>query len=507
MVTETDILGTITFLLPVITLFIGFLILKWDALRVALAAWIVEVIVVLVAYPEASIMRATVWANFDLWTGYAVLWTGFVFRMMYTNTGLLQRLIDVLGSLFKHNLGKALTLSAVIGGLIGAFNGFATYPITIAGIKELKYEPWRAATGYLVYFAWMVPFVSLWIGATIAQVGSHVPIVQLAPVIGVLSIPLVFLSTFGFARILKIPFKDEHNMQLLLLSIAGALLAIIIFTIIIPQFYLLTLIASSIFIMALLLAYSRSRKLYGEMPQGITKWGMIRPFMPIVIGIVLILVWGIPQVKAFLANFAFTLNLWGFSPISINLLDNPGFYIFVIALSSYLFLIPPSDPKQKRSNPARDIALASKMSWKTLLTLFFGGGMVGIMISAGQIEAVRNVLVTLGTMGYGVVLVVFSWVAGVVFAQGIPADLLLSHMQIGVEAAVGLPLAFAVAIVALVVMGPANPLKPSLLSYTAVIAGAPEEDHPKMFRTALIWQLAAMVIIVVEVAIAIALFF
>lgn len=507
MVTETDILGAITFLLPVITLFIGFLVLKWDALRVSLAAWIVEVIIVLVAYPEASIMRATVWANFNLWTGYAVLWTGFVFLQMYTNTGLLQRLIDVLGSLFKHNLGKALTLSGVIGGLIGAFNGFATYPVTIAGLKELKYENWRAATGYLVYFAWMVPFVSLWIGATIAQVGSHVPIVQLVPYLGALSIPLVFLSTFGFARILKISLKEEHNMQLLLLSIAGALLGIVIFTLIIPQYYLLTLIFTSVFILLFLVAYSRRKNLHGEIPKGVTKWGLFKPFMPIIIGIVVIIIWGLPQVTAFLNKFSFTLNLWGFPPVTINLLNNPGFYIFVIALASYLFLIPVSEVKHKVSNPAKDIALASKMSWKTLLTLFFGGGMVGIMISAGQIEAVRNVLITLGTLGYGVVLVVFSWISGIVFAQGLPADLLLSTMQVGAEVAVGLPLAFLVGIVALVVMGPANPLKPSLLYYTATIAEAPESDHPKMFRTALIWQFAAMLIIAVEVAIAITFIF
>jgi lactate permease len=506
MVTETDIIGTITFLLPVITLFIGFLVLKWDALRVALAAWIVEVIVVLVAYPDASIMRATVWANIDLWTGYAVLWTGFVFRQMYTNTGLLQRLIDVLGSLFKHNLGKALTLSGVIGGLIGAFNGFATYPVTIAGIKELKYEPWRAAAGYLVYFAWMVPFVSLWIGATIAHVGSHLPIEQLVPYIGGLSIPLVFLSTFGFAKILKVPFREEHNMQLILLSIAGAVLGIVIFTLLIPTYYLLTLIFTSLFILAFLIAYSRSRKLYGELPK-VSRWGMVKPFMPIVIGIILILIWGLPQVKAFLAHFNYSLELWGFPAISINLLDNPGFYIFIIALASYLFIIPVSEVKHRKSNPAKDIGLASIMSWKTLLTLFFGGGMVGIMISAGQITAVRDIMITLGSLGYGVGLVVFSWIAGIVFAQGIPADLLLSSMQVGAGAAIGVPLAFLVGIVALVVMGPANPLKPSLLSYSAVIAEAPDEDHPKMFRTALVWQIAAMVIIAIEVAIAITFFY
>ena len=187
MTIDADVLGTATFLLPVITLFVGFLVLKWDALKVSAAAWIVEVIVVLAAYPEASIVRSTIWANVDLWTGFAVLWTGFLFRQMYTNTGLLQRLVNILDSLFKSNWGKALTLSGVVGGLIGAFNGFATYPVTIAGIKELGYKGWRAATGYLVFFSASLAFVSLWIAAHIAEVGSHLPIIDLVPYMGVFS--------------------------------------------------------------------------------------------------------------------------------------------------------------------------------------------------------------------------------------------------------------------------------------------------------------------------------
>ena len=123
------------------------------------------------------------------------------------------------------------------------------------------------------------------------------------------------------------------------------------------------------------------------------------------------------------------------------------------------------------------------------------------MISAGQITAVRIILEQLSAVGYGVILTAFSFISGIVFASGVSADLLLSSMQVGVS--VGVPIAFLVAIVALVVMGPANPLKPSLLYYSATIAGAPSTDHPKMFRTALIWQVLTLVIIIIEVVVAI----
>lgn len=499
MTIDPNVLGTVTFMLPIITLFIGFLVLKWDALKVSVAAWVVEVIIILIAYPDASIMRATIWANIDLWSAYAVIWTGFLFSQMYRNTGLLERLIQTLDSLFKSNWGKALTLSGVVGGLIGAFNGFATYPVTISGIKELGYENWRAAIGYLVFFSWMVPFVSLWIGGTIAQVGSHIPIIEFAPYIGALSIPLVFVSAIGFSHILEVNLKEPHNLALLLLTVFGGLTGIILFTILLPDFYIFTLIGSSIFTLIYLVAYKKSRNLEGEKIPGLTLSGMIRPFAPIIIGIVIILLWGTEPIKSIVAKAAFTLDLWGFTPIKINLISNPGFYILIIALASYLFVVKPPAEGTKPSTPLKDIITGSKISANTLITLFFGGGLVGIMTSAGQITAVRNILEQLSAIGYSVVLTVFSFISGIVFAAGVSADLLLSAMQVGVS--VGVPIAFLVAIVALVVMGPANPLKPALLYYTATIAEAPPNDHPTMFRTALVWQVLALVIIIIEVAI------
>jgi lactate permease len=501
---DPNILGTITFLLPIITLFVGFLILRWDALKVSIAGWIVEVIVLLFVYPEAEIMRASIWADISLWNAFAVIWTGFIFGQMYRNTGLLERLVKVLDSLFKHKWGKALTLSGVVGGLIGAFNGYATYPVTIQGIKELGYKSWRAATSYLVFFSSSIPFVSLWIAGTVAETSSHVPIRELVPYIGLLTIPLVFVSTFGFAHVLGIDLKAEHNLALLILALLGAITGRIIFTQIIPSLYLLTLIGSSVFILLYLIAYTRIKNMEREKLTDISIGGIIRPFAPIIIGILIIILWKLEPIASIIARAEFTINLWGFNPINLNLLNNPGFYILLIALSSYFFKIRSSKSNAANSNPIKDLIRGSKRSYKTMITLFFGSGLVGMMLNAGQIAAVRNMIVHLSTIAYSVVLSIFSFASAMVFAEGLPADFLLSSMQVGID--VKVPLALLVAIIAIVTMGVADPLKPSLLKYTSTLAEAPDTDEPNMFRTALIWQLTEVSVIILEVVLGIFLF-
>jgi lactate permease len=499
-------LGAVTFLLPVIALFIGFLVLWWNALRVAIIAFIVEAIVIFLAYPKVNILEASIWADLSLWLVFAVIWTGFLFREMYFNTGLLQRLVDVMDSLFKSSWGKALTLSGSIGGILGAFNGYAVYPVTITGIKELGYPAWRAAAGYLVFASWSIAFVSLWIGAQVASIGSKVPIPDMAPWMGGLAIPLVFLSSYGFAHILRIDLREAHNHMLLLLTIAGNLVGIILFAIIFPEYYLLTLVTSGVFVVVFLGIYSWRRNMEREILKDRTFTGVIRPFAPIIVGIIVILLWRIDAVSSFIKQFAFTLNLWGYPAITINLLSNPGFYILVIALSSYLFIMPAVKAKKDHSNPLRDIATGSHRSWRTILTLVFGGALVGMMLGSGQIQAVRDILVQLGTVGYSMILVWFSFLAGIIFTEGTPAALLLSSMQIGAATALAIPLAFLVAVVTLVVMGPADPLKPSILSYTATLAGAALDEEPKMFRTALVWQVLAVITVMAEVAIALTFF-
>lgn len=501
---DSGTLGTVTFLIPVVTLFIAFLILKWDALKVAALGWLVEAIVVLAAYPGKNVLTATVWADFSLWIVFAVIWTGFIFREMYLNTGLLQRLVDILDSLFKSNWGKALALSGTVGGLLGAFNGYATYPIAITGIKELGYSAWRSAAGYLVFFSWCIPFVSLWIGAQVAHIGSGVPVIEFAPYMGAFALPLIALSGYAFSRIIEIDLKEEHNSMLLALTILGNMTGVILFTLVLPQYYLMTLVACGFFVFLYLWLFGKFRRIERGTLSDKTFSGVIRPFGPIIVGIVVILLWSWEPVKNFIANFEFTLQLWSYEPVQINLLSNAGFFILIIALSSYLFRMPPEKTDQKkRSNPVSDILTGSRLSVRTLLTLVFGGGIVGMMLVSGQIGAVRDLLLSYSSMVYSVVLVPFSFISGIVFTEGTPAALLLSSMQVEAAATLGVPLAFLVAIVTFAVMGPADPLKPSVLSFTATLAGAPLEDEPKMFRTALIWQLAAVIIIVIEVILAV----
>ena len=505
MVLDPATLDAITFLIPVVTLFIAFLVLRLDALKVAILGWVVEAIVIVLAFPRTNLITATIWADISLWIVFGVIWTGFLFREMYLNTGLLQRLVDILDSLFTSNWGKALTLSGTVGGLLGAFNGYATYPIAITGIKELGYSAWRSASGYLVFYSWSIPFVSLWIGAQVAHIGSKVPIIELAPYMGALALPLIVLSGYGFSKIIGINLREEHNAVLLFLTIMGNITGVLLFTLIFPRFYLITLIASGFFVFLYLWLFSRSGRIERGTLTDKSFSSLVRPFAPIVIGIAVILLWSWGPIETFIAQFEFTIHLWNYNPVQINLLSNPGFFILIIALSSYLFMMPLKTlQKQKeRSNPLRDIITGSKTSVRTLFTLAFGGGIVGMMLVSGQIAAVRDLLLAFSASGYSVVLVFFSFVSGIVFTEGTPAALLLSSMQVDAAVALGLPLAFLVAIVTFVVMGPADPLKPSVLSFTATLAGAPLEDEPKMFRTALVWQLAAVAIIIVEVILAV----
>lgn len=84
-------------------------------------------------------------------------------------TGALNMLLNTLDQVLPSKTGKAVTLCSVVGGYLGAFNGFATYPVTIPGLVRQGIDGFRAAVGYLVYFSWSIAFVSLFIAATIAS--------------------------------------------------------------------------------------------------------------------------------------------------------------------------------------------------------------------------------------------------------------------------------------------------------------------------------------------------
>ncbi len=78
-------------------------------------------------------IEASLWGNLSMWTGFLVLYTGQIFGQAYRNTGLLEILLESVQSIVPSwdQEGRAVALVTVVGGFIAAFNGFATYPVTI----------------------------------------------------------------------------------------------------------------------------------------------------------------------------------------------------------------------------------------------------------------------------------------------------------------------------------------------------------------------------------------
>jgi hypothetical protein len=164
-------------------LFSAFLIFKMDAFRASLSAWIVEFVLVLVFYrmPLLKSLEASVWGNLSMWTGFLVLYTGQIFGQAYRSTGLLEILLESIRSMLPNRdlEGRSVALVTLVAGFIGAFNGFATYPVTIPGLVDIGFDGVQATTSYLVYFSWTIPFNSLFIAPNISNAASHVPVVDI----------------------------------------------------------------------------------------------------------------------------------------------------------------------------------------------------------------------------------------------------------------------------------------------------------------------------------------
>src|SRR6202035_5355302 len=154
--------------------------------------------------PFLKILEASVWGNLTMWTGFLVLYTGQIFGQAYRSTGLLEILLESIRSILprQDQEGRSVALVTLVSGFIGAFNGFATYPVTIPGLVEIGFDGVQATTSYLVYFSWTLPFNSLCIASTISNAAPHVAVAQTVRVAGLLTTPLVFLSLLGFLKIL-----------------------------------------------------------------------------------------------------------------------------------------------------------------------------------------------------------------------------------------------------------------------------------------------------------------
>ncbi len=492
----------LTTLLPFAFLLIGFLVFKMNALKISLYTLILEILIVFIVYkmPVDKVITASVWGNISVWSSFLVLYTGQLFGQSFRSTGLLKILLNTLGKVLPTKAGKAITLSSVIGGFVGAFNGFATYPVAIPGLVALGNDGQKAAVGYMVYFSWSVAFASLFIAATIANVASGVPIRELAQIMGVYTIPLVVVSVIGFFRISGFSLAVKENCILAGLVIVGNIAAIVVFTQIFSEYYILTLIGAAVFCWALLYAYSRiSGCQETSSPEEISDTGAgsllltVRSFAPLVIGALVVVVWTIPAIAKIISGTQLKIALWGYSPIMINLLDSPGFYILVTACCCYLFAT------NSAVNAWQDFKIASKRSWPSLATLALGGAMVYLMVDTGQITLLAHSLSLWGKQVYGVLFSGVAFIVGMAFGQGVPADFMLSKMQVSAAKLLSLPLAVLVAVAAEVTMGLPNPLKPSLLRYTSTLANVKPEQEGEMFRMALPWQLLQLLILIIAV--------
>jgi lactate permease len=485
-------------LLPFAVLFGAFLIFKMDAFRASLSAWVLEMIVALAYYhmPLVKSIEASLWGNLTMWSAFLVLYTGQIFGQAYRNTGLLQILLESIQSILPSwdQEGQAVALVTIVGGFIGAFNGFATYPVTIPGLIDLGFEGISAVTSYLVYFSWTLPFNSLFIAPNISNAASRVPIVDIVRVSGLLSIPLVFLSLLGFLKVLKFNFW-EWKTQILFWSMSlGNTIAIVLFTQVWPEYFIVMLMAGATISLACLYVYGALAKRQ-PVPSvvGASRQVTVRPsqprfkaFAPLILGAVIVVLTRLPSVADWLEHFGFRAGAWGYAPIRINILTSAGFFIVVTALVCYLFRV-------KDANAAEDFATATKRSRAPVATLLVGSATVYLMVDTGQIQLLGKVLSGAGRLTYTALYPTVAFLGGMAFGQGLPADFLFSRMQLGIAPVLGIPLMVLVGIVTVITMGPNNALKPTQIAYTASLANVKGRDG-EIFRTCLPWQLLQLAV-------------
>jgi lactate permease len=492
-------------LLPFAALIAGFLVFRLDSLQTSLMAWIVEFAVIFGYYHMGVLksVESALWGGLTMWTGFLVVYTGMIFGQAYRSTGLLRVLIDSVESIVpaRDKEGRAIALMAVVGGFIGAFNGFATYPVTIPGLVELGFDGVKVISGYLVYFAWSIPFASLFIGANIANAATHLPIADIAAASGLFGIPLVFISLAGSLKILGFRFFERETQILFWLLGVGNSLGIVLFCLIWPAYYILTLIASSAFSLVMLYGYGRyaGRESVGKAipqplsaavsppaerpaPSAAVAW---RAYAPLVLGAAYVVATMLPSLAGAVSHAQFNVTAWGYAPISINLPTSAGFVILVTAALCYAF-------RCKSANVVGDFIAGSKRSMSSLATLFVGSAMVYQMVDTGQIAMLGRALASGGSVVYTALLPFFAFLGGMSFGQGVPADFLFAHMQIPVAPALGVSLVFLVGIVNVITMGAPNPLKPTLITYCAHLVDVKGRDW-EIFRTNLPWQILQLV--------------
>lgn len=493
---ENVALQTILTLLPFAILFVGFIVFKMDAIKLSLIVYVVELIIVTVffKFPFVNSLKATIWGNIALWSGFFVLWAGQVFGQCYRTTGGLKVLTSTLTKVSPSKEGKAAALCSVVGGFLGAFNGFATYPVTIPGLKNLGIDGVKAATGYLVYFSWSIAFVSLFIAANIASAATKLAIESIVQVMGLYTIPLIIVSILGSFKIFGFSLKDKETLKIAIALMLANILAVILFTQILSKLYILTLVAAATFSLIAMLLLRKKTEIAenesnGESNEKFDTKTIVKAFAPL-LGVVLLVLLNSYLLKGVATATTLKVALWDYKPQSINWFTTPGFYILVTALLCYLFWIT------KTSSLGKDIKDASKRSLPALTTLFLGGALVQLMLDTNQLTALGQLMSQWGTGAYTVMLNAITFLAGMCFGQGLPAARLFATMQLPISEILGVSAIFLVGLTTLVTMGPANPLKPSLLKYTSSLAGIKGVDGV-MFTIMAKWQLLQLGVIII----------
>jgi lactate permease len=469
-----------------------------DALRASLFAWAVEFVLVLVFYrmPLLRTLEASAWGNLTMWTGFLVLYTGQIFGQVYRSTGLLEILLESIRSILpRHDQeGRSIVLVTLVSCFIGAFNGFATYPVTIPGLVEIGFDGVQATTSYLVYFSWTLPFNSLFIAPNISNAASHVPVVDIVRVAGLLTIPLVYISLLGFIKILGFRFFEWKSQVLFWVAGTGNVISIILFTQVWPAYYILMMIGGAVLSLAGFYVYGRfaKRKIYRNSPGNAqvgpshSGLGLFRAYAPLIMGVILVIVTRIPDIGAWLEHFQFSVTAWGYNRIAINIFATAGFYIFVTALVCYLF-------RCKAANAAKDFVIASKRSGRSLATLCVGSATVYLMVDSGQISLLGRLLAHGGKLLYASLYPSVAFLGGMAFGQGLPGDFLFSRMQVTIAPVLGIPLMVLVGIITVMTMGPPNALKPTQIAYTASLANVKGRDG-EIFRICLPWQILQLIV-------------
>jgi lactate permease len=483
-------------MLPIAALFVGFLVFKLTAFKASFYAWLLELIVVLTYYqlPPLKVAEASLWGIITIWSGFLVLYTGQIFGQAYRSTGLLAVMLHSVGSIVpaRDKQAQALALVVVIGGFIGAFNGFAVYPVAIPGLIELGFDSVATITSFLVYFAWPQPFVSLFIVPNISNVATHVPIPDIARAAGVVGIPLVFVSLLGFIKLLGFRFFTAQTQYLFWSLSLSNVLALILFTQIWPQYGIVTLAAGALFSLGALYVYGRFTK--GSHPDDETVAAathdysaatQLRAYAPLLIGVVIVVLTKIPAIAELLDKLSFKVGLWGYSPISINIFASAGFLVFLTAVICYLFRLT-------AANLGKDLVASTLRSRTSLSTLAVGSALVYLLVDTGQIQLLARVLSSGGKASYAWLSPLMETLGGMAFGQGLPADFLLASMQVPVAPLLGIQLAVLVGIVTVMSEGPPNPLKPTQIAYTQALANVSGKDG-EIFRICLKWQALSLV--------------